>query len=191
MARQFIAVRPNGLDKNPELKRLLGKLKRTSEQREQQARWTPPALWHVSLQFLGENSDTDRAIAVMEKWNPPKLNLRLHGLGAFPNGGEGRLLWIGVQESQELLDAQSGLAALLKEFGYPEDSRPFQPHLTLARFRHLMNLEDLIALGGRKHFGDYPIGEVVLFESVLQGNIIKYVPVHRKPVSDSGWAPTK
>jgi 2'-5' RNA ligase len=183
LGKQFIAVVPNGLDKKAEMKQLLGKLKRTAEGRGQEARWTPSSLWHVTLQFLGEVKDSGKVRKIMDEWTPPPLELRLHGLGAFPSPDEGRVLWIGVQESQAFLDTQADLARRLADAGFRPDPREYKPHLTLARFRNLSNLSDLIQLGGRKHFGDYPIGEIVLFESVLQGNIIKYVPQYRKSLN--------
>jgi len=183
LGRQFIAVVPNGLDKQPDLKRLLGKLKRTSEGRGQEARWTPPALWHVTVQFLGEVPQV-RAAALrdlLEQWKPDgNVTLRMHGLGAFPSNEEGRVLWMGVQESQEFLDMQAALGERLRAGGFELGEREFKPHLTLARFRNTMNLTDLVQLGGRKHFGDFEISELVLFESVLQGNILKYMPQYRK-----------
>ncbi len=193
MGRQFIAVVPKDLNLNPELKQLMGKLKRTTEGRKQDVRWTPPALWHVTVQFLGElvPGQANDLKALLEEWTPAlPVHLRMHGLGAFPSSDEGRVLWIGVQESQDFLDLQADLARRLTAAGFALSGREFKPHLTLARFRNTMNLSDLVQLGGRKHFGDYGISEVVLFESVLQGNIQKYMPQFRKvvAVSDSDSA---
>lgn len=186
MSKQFLAVVPQGLDSNTELKQLLGKLKRTIRERDQEVRWTQPALWHVTLQFLGEVPPAKQGElrGLLQNWKPKvdDLTLRLHGLGAFPAPEEARVLWVGVQENQEFLRLQAELAALLNEAGFPPDERDYHPHLTLARFRNHVSATALIGLGGRKHFGDYKIGELVLFESVLQGNILKYVPQLRLPL---------
>ena len=182
MKRQFIAVVPNGLDKNHELKILLGKLKRTVEEREITARWVAPNLWHVTLAFLGnEAGPVEEAFF---GWKPSigEVELRLQGLGAFPSADEGRVLWVGVRENQAFLDLQASLLAHLRDCAVAFEGREFNPHLTLARFRNMMNLNSLVDLGGRRKFGDYKIAEVVLFESALQGNIIKYVPVARRPL---------
>jgi hypothetical protein len=53
----------------------------------------------------------------------------------------------------------------------------------LARLRNPQSVDDLVTLGGRKHFGDYQISELIVFESVLQGNILKYVPQLRRPLT--------
>lgn len=181
MGNQFLAVVPKGLDENHEFAQLMKKLKRTVRERGQDVRWTHSDLWHVTLQFLGAvNANDGRVQKILDEWTPPPLTLRLHGLGAFPAPEQARVLWVGVQQDQELLDLQADLAARLKDSGFPPDERGYAPHLTLARLRNAISLVDLIKLGGRKHFGDYPISEVILFESVLQGNILQYIPRIRK-----------
>jgi 2'-5' RNA ligase len=192
LGRKFIAAVPEGLSENLELKQLMGKLKRTLDQREQVVRWVAADLWHVTLAFLGEfapgSVEAEQASArlreFLEKWSPAigGVTLRLQGLGAFPRVDEARVLWIGVQENQEFLDLQRDLQERLVTAGFALGEREFNPHLTLARFRNMSNVSDLVKLGGRKHFGDYKIGELILFDSVLQGNILKYSPVFRKKI---------
>lgn len=183
MGRQFIAVVPAGLSENNEVKQLMGKLKRTVDARGQEMRWVPANHWHVTLQFLGDSPRGKQPLLeALQAWKPQvaDISLRMHGLGAFPSNEEARVLWMGVQESQEFLSLQEHLAAHLSTAGFAMGDRDFKPHLTLARLRNTMNVADLVKLGGRKHFGDYPISECILFESVLQGNILKYTPIFRK-----------
>jgi 2'-5' RNA ligase len=186
MGRYFIAVVPQGLNENPALKQLMAKMKRTVSEREMEARWVHPDLWHVTLSFLGELEDdrkNDLYRAVGE-WKPDirGIDLRMQGVGAFPAEDQARVLWIGVQENQELIDLQAHLARHLASQGFTLENRPFAPHLTLARLRNPQSVADLVQLGGRKHFGDYKISDAVVFESVLQGNIIKYMPQLRLPL---------
>lgn len=185
MGRQFIAVVPSGPQDNPQLKQLMGKIRRTCDEREIEARWVPPDLWHVTLAFLGD-VDAARVRTVFESMEFPTgdLILSLQSFGAFPSSEEARVLWIGVPEDQAFLDLQARVSAQLTDAGFMLGDREFKPHLTIARFRNSFNASELLKLGGRKHFGDYPIREVILFDSVLQGNIIKYVPVARRSVND-------
>jgi len=184
VSRYFIAVVPESLGENPALKQLVGKMKRTLSEREREVRWVAPALWHVTLQFLGElpPERKEALMQLVQEWNPKvsELNLRLQGLGGFPASDQARILWLGVQENQQLLDLQTELGALLKERGFEIEAREYNPHLTLARLRNPQSVTDLVGLGGRKHFGDYKISELIVFESVLQGNIVKYMPQLRR-----------
>jgi 2'-5' RNA ligase len=181
--RYFIAVVPEGLAENPALKQLAGKMKRTLGDRASGVRWVAPSLWHVTLQFLGELDDDKQKnlMSFLGEWRPDltALSLRIQGIGGFPASDQARVLWLGVQENQQLLDLQAEIAEKLRARGFTFEERGYTPHLTLARFRNAQSITDLVGLGGRKHFGDYNIKEVVLFRSVLQGNIPKYDPVLR------------
>lgn len=186
MSRYFVAVTPQGLGENPMLKQLVGKMKRTFDGRELGARWVPPVLWHITLQFLGELTPDrrDELFDAVNSWAPPEahFDLRLQGLGGFPADDQARVLWVGVQESQPLLNLQADLGRVLKEKAFLLEDRAYRPHLTLARLRNPHSIADMVAMGARKHFGDYKISEVIVFESVLQGNIPKYMPQLRRGI---------
>ncbi len=184
MGRHFIALLPEGLQDNVEIKQVMVKFRRTASERTREVRWMDPALWHVAVLFLGDIGVASERLKleVIQKLPlpGPDFKLRLHGFGAFPSPREARSLWIGVQETQPLLDYQQTLAGILDENSIALGDKSIRPHLPLARFRNSVHVEDLIKLGGRKHFGDYAARELILLESVLQGNIIKYVPVLRR-----------
>lgn len=188
--KYFIAIVPEGLKNNTDLKVLLGKMKRTLKDKERIVRWLPPEMWHITLQFLGELSDSQLAqvTKALSIWEPrtERLALKIQGLGAFPDPHEARVLWLGVQNSQELQGLQKGLKDHLQQQRIDTmEDRPFLPHMTLARLRNLQSVADLVKLGGRKSFGEYKIGEAILFQSVLQNAMSKYIPVTRKKISDS------
>lgn len=179
----FLAVAPLGLTDNPELLNLVGKLKRTVHERGQTVRWVPPELWHVTLAFLGSVNQLKLA-ACLDQWRPKNsgLELSLRGLGAFPEVEAARVLWVGVQATQSFYDLQADLAQHLRDSGIEVVDRAYQPHLTLGRFRNVIGAQKFIELGGRKKFGEYKLRELILFASVLQGNILKYTPQRRWPL---------
>ena len=165
----------------------MSKLKRTSKDRGQEVRWTPQDLWHVTVCFLGDLKGEESATAerVFREWDPTPfadLELRVQGMGAFPSTEETRVLWLGVQENQGFLNMQASLAAAVAAAGLPRAEREYRPHMTLARFRNPFNGGRMVDLGGRKKFGVYRVGELILFESVLQGNILKYVSRLRRGI---------
>ena len=183
-----MAVVPGGLEQNPVLRQLLGKLKRTLADRGTIVRWNPPSLWHVTLKFLGQPLDAEAVSMAFASWQSVvgDLTFSLAGLGVFPTTEAARVLWIGVRASQGFLDLQASLDDHLKKLGIehePQPERPYRPHLTLARFRNPVGASDLLQLGGRRHFGDYRPSEVVLFESVIEGSMVKYSPRVRRPLA--------
>ena len=94
---------------------------------------------HLTLKFLG---DVD-AILIPEitedlsRTDIPvcHINLCTTGCGAFPNFRKPRVLWIGVDGGESLLELQKSIDTRLSEFGFPPERRRFHPHLTVGRIR--------------------------------------------------------
>lgn len=111
-------------------------------------RWANPDGIHLTLQFLGNTHATlipDIIAALTRHLTGPIAGpaavpappvLTLSGLGAFPSGDRPRVIWAGVSGDLHALAAlrQSALHATA-ELGWPEDKRPFRPHLTIGRVR--------------------------------------------------------
>lgn len=182
----FIAVIPQNLKNNDELRRLMSKYKRTINDREKEVRWVPSDLWHVTIQYLGElnREDKNKVREFFKNWQPSavwkNIEIRIQSVGAFPSVYQARVLWLGIKKNQSLLDAQDSLREDIEPLGLAHDDREYTPHLTLARFRNPMHASFLTELGGRKHFGDYKVTELLLLESVVEGHMTKYVPIERK-----------
>jgi len=183
----FLGLAPRNLQENGQLRQVFSKLKRTVgdwDSGREPVRWTPPDMWHVTVLFLGERPDADlkRIESLLENWEPPAMTeLSFYGLGAFPSHDQGRILWIGVRENKAFFALQNSLEEAFLQAGLLKaPDREFRPHLTLARFRHLRHLQSLIDLAPKTKFGTEPIDELVLFESVSQNHIPKYIPRYKK-----------
>jgi 2'-5' RNA ligase len=106
-------------------------------------RWQDPTGIHLTLKFLG-NIDPHRvdgllkAMADSAQGSPP-FQLRLAGLGAFPNQRQPRVLWVGLagdlQSLQGLHDKVEEEVQKLAPTSPSRESRSFHPHLTLGRVR--------------------------------------------------------
>ena len=103
-------------------------------------RWVAPANMHLTLRFLGNLPD-ETAPAMIEAMREPLAAARpsivIDGLGTFPPHGRPRILYAAVVQGTELLRAlrdavDARLAPLCR---WEEETRPFAPHLTLARAR--------------------------------------------------------
>jgi 2'-5' RNA ligase len=110
--------------------------------------------WHLTLQFLGDDVDVNAVIAALDGIDALRGRARLGGAGAFPDAKRAHVLWLGLLEGTDVLAriataVQKRTAALDHE----SDSRPFRPHLTLARFRDATNLRTVI-----DGVGDDPVG---------------------------------
>ena len=100
-------------------------------------RWMEPDQQHLTLSFLGEidnGADQDVAEALALVPGLP-FELRLKGIGHFPLRGEPRVLWVGVEKSQELQRLKRRVDRALKAVGLAPDPRKYAPHVTIARIR--------------------------------------------------------
>lgn len=95
---------------------------------------------HLTLKFLGDVPDREvdgvaRAVRSVAK-ELKGFDMEIAGAGCFPMRGPVRIVWAGLQEeSGTLLECAKQLDQGLHPLGFPEELRPFSPHLTLARLR--------------------------------------------------------
>lgn len=105
------------------------------------ASWVRPEQHHLTLRFLGDAPDQRldalRArLADLSRRHAP-IAASLGGLGAFGGRGRRRLaLWAAFLPGDGALDAlQRDIETAAAEAGFPPETRPFHPHLTLGRVR--------------------------------------------------------
>lgn len=106
------------------------------------AKWVKPDTLHITLAFLGDVEDRDlmrvcRAAEAGCAGHAP-FSLEVTGLRCFGSPKKPRTLWLGVGEGLEELRAlQASVEAALVETGlYRAEEGPYEPHLTVARFKH-------------------------------------------------------
>lgn len=150
------------------------------------ARWIVREQWHVTLKFLGEVADERLAevteIVSASASGAPATEARLTDIGSFPNARRARVLWVGLDDPQEVMASLA--SALEEEFGkagFRKEGRKLHPHLTLARFRVPQPIEEELASSGPYEFDHSPfeIGQVVLFRSRLSPKGATYEPLER------------
>lgn len=133
--RLFLAA-----DLPDELREALARARERLERDATGWRWLRPEAVHLTLRFLGD-VDEGRDLGARGGWRnaaaaAAPIELTLGAAGCFPAHGAPRVLWIGVRE-RATGGALEGLAAALermaREAGWAPESRPFRPHLTLAR----------------------------------------------------------
>ena len=104
------------------------------------AKWVDPYSIHLTLKFLGDIAadkigDITKTIEKSSQGIPP-LHLEVKELGVFPNFKRVRVVWVGMSgEVDRLIQFQKRIEAELAALGFAPESRPFTPHLTLARVR--------------------------------------------------------
>ena len=111
-------------------------------------RWVPSGNLHLTLKFLGEIAEErvppviGAAQEVAARATP--FPITLGGVGAFPSPKRPQVVWVGVAQGADRLSALArDLDVTLSRVEFPKDSRPFRPHLTIARAKQAGSMPDL------------------------------------------------
>jgi len=168
--RTFVAI-----DLEPELKRVLEDLIRKLKRTGADVRWSGAEGMHLTLKFLGEVEPA--AVPLVEQTvgaaasKHSRFPLTLRGSGTFPPGRSPRVLWVGIAEVSPLIDLQKAVEAGLDGVGYPPETRPFHPHLTLARVRGGARIQEAVTeleTYRETVFGEMTVRKITLFQSLLK-----------------------
>ncbi|HEX6576488.1 MAG TPA: RNA 2',3'-cyclic phosphodiesterase [Gemmatimonadaceae bacterium] len=143
---------------------------------------TPPENWHFTLKFLGSTEAVarDRLIEAMRAASfGQSFNLSFDRLGAFPNAGRARVLWIGTGAGHERLEAiAQKVEAVASGIGFEREKRPFKPHLTISRMKEPASVMQLLSKVPAIQ-ATMRVNEVMLYRSELGGSHSRYSVVAR------------
>jgi RNA 2',3'-cyclic 3'-phosphodiesterase len=152
------------------------------------ASWERPEKIHVTVKFVGDveagrvGALSEAAGRVAAQAEP--FDLTVGGTGAFHTQGNPRVLWVGVEdESGELARVHGRLEDECSALGFPRETRPFHPHLTVARLRAAAGAKQLGALHRATPFesASFRVTELVLMRSELGPGGSQYTAISRHP----------
>lgn len=143
-------------------------------------RWVDPASIHLTLAFLGELTDSRLTEAIQATKSAAQqshtFSYRLTHPGFFGSPRQPRVIWLGIDESSgTLLRLHRVLNQELAQRNFDLDSRPFSPHLTLARIKsplppaELQQLQAILAetQKGRRASSPYTVQYLNVMKSEL------------------------
>ncbi len=173
--RLFIGLRPP-----PAVRRLLLSVRHGVDG----ARWQRDEQLHLTLRFLGA-VPMDRTAAVeraLRELTGEPLHLSVSGVGRFGRHGSGGILWAGLAPSPRLQALRRNLDERLADIGHPPESRPFVPHLTLARLHRQDDTAAFVAANAGLSSPPFVISGVILFQSIPSPGGARYLPLVRQPL---------
>ena len=99
------------------------------------ARWARPESLHVTLKFIGEQSEEEIAKIkpALETVAVETFEMNFRGYGFFPGASAPRVFWIGVDGGTRLASLAASVDETLALLGIPKEEYAFNAHLTLAR----------------------------------------------------------
>ena len=137
--------------------------------------WVDPSNIHITLAFLGDTPEEKLPVisaALKEQCSTfGSFTFGIAGAGVFRNLKDPRVIWAGVKNPERLIELGNKIQSALRNKGFSIDDKPFRPHITLGRIKHLTDhakLENIV-----KNYTDFQIQvvdvkEVILYESILK-----------------------
>ena len=122
----------------------------------------------------------------------PPFAITVSGAGAFPEPRRPRTLWLGIPAGAErLASLAEDLGRRIEAAGWPIESRPFAPHLTIARTDGLRAGPEAAAALQDAATGldaSFNVDRMVLYRSVLGNGPASYAAIHESVLAGAAVA---
>lgn len=132
-------------------------------------RWSAPESWHITLQFLGNTGQPqyECIVARLRELRSPPVPIQLEDLGFFDRAG---VFFAGVALTSELRLLQQRVTAATGLCGFVPETRPYHPHITLARAKSKGRALEGLKTKMRRQpgFTGFVAAAFVLYESVTR-----------------------
>ena len=105
---------------------------------------------HLTLKFLGDSDESliDSIEEIMndsvEDTQPFEINLK--GAGVFPNERYIKVIWIGIQDGEQIAPIAKKIDEKVSKLGFEKEKRRFSSHLTIGRVKTAKNKDKLLQI---------------------------------------------
>lgn len=147
------------------------KLKVSLNKKQWEHRWMDLSSLHIPIVGLKDFGRDKLEVAIQrlevlknDKYN---IDLKVNGVWAYPDQFQARLLWIGVQQSRELLVFQDRVKELLRDLCEEDEDR--RAIIPLVRFKNYHNVTDVISPYKGSSFGHFNVNCLLIHEMVKGG----------------------
>ena len=183
-----------GIDIEEEIRRALSVFAEGLRDAAPRARWTAPHTFHITLKFIGENANQSAIATRLGTLRQPATAITFQGAGFFPSPRAARVFWAGVEGDRRLPELAQAVDQALTAVGIAPESKPFKPHLTLARARQssgnphqqakhsenvFLGLQQRLGAAPQPWFGTMQAREFFLYESRLSPSGARYFKLER------------
>jgi RNA 2',3'-cyclic 3'-phosphodiesterase len=155
--------------------------------------WSPVSNLHITTKFIGdwpEERLDELKSALSAVPAVGLIEVKVEGLGWFPNPESPRVFWAGVGDNQSIPESLQHLARQTDQatgvLGVPLETRAFHPHLTLARIRQAVDLVPLrqaVAKLDPADFGAFTARSQFLYQTKLDPSGSVYTKLAEFPFS--------
>jgi len=173
---------------SPDMKRLFAAIKISPDKKfleqiraleeslqHERIKWVENHNIHITLKFLGETDVKliPGIIAVLGEvsGSSSAFTFSLKNLGIFGSSYDPRVVWVGIEPYQELVNLMKKIQKELIPLGFEPDRQNLVPHLTLGRVKGLKDKPLFQRTIGRYRYissTDLSAESFILYESVLK-----------------------
>lgn len=138
-------------------------------------KWTDEANFHLTLRFVGNTTReqlyklVDGFEVLSEQFKPFQIELK--GAGYFQRKGKPQVLFLKIPESEALRNLAAAIEKEVVAAGFYEELKPFRPHLTLGRIKHLesrVRFYSFVDELNETKYQDSLVSEFTLYQSILK-----------------------
>ncbi len=136
--------------------------------------WEKPEKIHLTLKFLGDVDEAQlsqiKEAAIKAAAGLRPFLVTIENTGCFPSPGKARVLWLGlIDQTGNLRKLKEMLEERTAALGFEKETRPFAPHLTIARLREPQRSRELAEAWLQKQFEpvSFEVSALVIYESKL------------------------
>lgn len=139
-----------------------------------QVKWVPIENYHITLKFLGSCQE-DLVPDIVSSLNiiagrVEPFSYFLSRTGVFPSIKRPRVLWVGVKQGiEEFSRLALETEKILQELGFTPENRKFHPHLTLARLKKPIAIDEFLESTAYKAWEEIEnkVLSINLYQSIL------------------------
>lgn len=133
-----------------------------------QLRWSEIEKLHITTKFIGEwpearLDDVKKALGGVRLSEPVHISVR--GIGWYPDERHPHVFWAGVEGGEALTRLAQATEQAVGSLGVPLDTRSYSPHLTLARAKYAVPVNDVKKAAGDPDFGAFQASSFFLYLS--------------------------
>lgn len=143
--------------------------------------WTQPDQFHLTLRFIGDVTPPvkEKVHQELSEINGRSCDITVKGFGFFPNKRRARVFWAAVDSHPLLFELQKKVERACRQAGIEAETRPFVPHITLAKIKKWPDELDAI-LQQYENFGieSIPVRQFNLYESRLLKHKAEHEVLH-------------